>query len=286
MKVRFVLFTVFTLILFSPAIAMNVYAQEVVTDGLISYWPFDEIDLEARTVKDVWGNNHGAFDAAPELVPGKVGNALKFSGIPRPDDGIICGNHESLTSVVHVTLEFWLNADEGFRGSTRTDEATLAGISFGSEDVDVPDPYMLRLLNDGVIRIGLSDGGIVGGLAWNSQRQINANQWHHIVGTYDGVDAKIYIDGELDATRRWGRSLKYNDDTGLNFWISRARKAKSDAALRGIMDEVRVYNRALSDAEIQQNFAAEGFAEEEEEITAVDPAQKLAVTWGQVKMGM
>ena len=85
MKSKFVFVAIFTLILFSTAMTRSASPQ-VITDGLVSYWPFDEIDIQARIVKDVWGNNHGTFDAAPELVPGKVGNAFKFSGNARPNE--------------------------------------------------------------------------------------------------------------------------------------------------------------------------------------------------------
>jgi hypothetical protein len=56
----------------------------------------------------------------------------------------------------------------------------------------------------------------------------------------------------------------------------RADGANADA-VQGIIDEVRIYEKALSEAEVKQNFAAEGIAED------VESQGKLAATWGKMK---
>ena len=53
---------------------------QIVTDGLVGYWTFDEADIKGEEVRDVWGNNHGKTVGAPKSVEGKVGEALQFNG--------------------------------------------------------------------------------------------------------------------------------------------------------------------------------------------------------------
>ena len=79
----------------------------VVTDGLISYWTFDEADIDGFTVKDVVGERHGTFVGPAEIVDGgKFGNALD----PIPghvefyDSNLPAGNNPR-------TLSAWVNLD-------------------------------------------------------------------------------------------------------------------------------------------------------------------------------
>ena len=48
---------------------------QLVTEGLVSYWSFDEASIEGDVVKDLWGDNHGNMVNGPELVKGKYGQA-------------------------------------------------------------------------------------------------------------------------------------------------------------------------------------------------------------------
>ena len=52
----------------------------IITDGLVSYWTFDNEHIVDKTVKDVWGDNNGTINGNPKLVNGKVGEALEFDG--------------------------------------------------------------------------------------------------------------------------------------------------------------------------------------------------------------
>ena len=66
---------------------------QIVKEGLVSYWTLDEADTDGKAIEDVWGNNDGTIMGDPEMVEGKIGDALKFDGI---DDYVDCGNDGSL----------------------------------------------------------------------------------------------------------------------------------------------------------------------------------------------
>ena len=56
-------------------------AENIVTDGLVSYWTFDRDDIIGNTVKDVWGENNATIVGTPTIVNGHLKDALKFDGI-------------------------------------------------------------------------------------------------------------------------------------------------------------------------------------------------------------
>jgi formylglycine-generating enzyme required for sulfatase activity len=72
-------------------------------------------------------------------------------------------------------------------------------------------------------------------------------QWHHIAGVYDGATAKIYVDGELEGQTTQTAGLGTVDHP-VSIGI---RDLDKSGAFAGVIDEVRVYNNALSQAEIQ-----------------------------------
>ena len=70
------------------------HARQAITDGLVSYWSFNKAAVEGKTVKDVFGANDGTMDGNVEVVKGKVGEALKFSG-----GHVDCGSDKRLTDI-------------------------------------------------------------------------------------------------------------------------------------------------------------------------------------------
>jgi hypothetical protein len=124
------------------------------------------------------------------------------------------------------------------------------------------------------------DAGWVTGIA---QTMVNDGEWHYVGVTMDyeamgATDtAQLYIDGEPDISgnQDWnehneaGQCVKigYLNDNELG-WTP---------AFNGIIDEVAIYDRALSEDEVRGNFDAEAAT------FAVDPAEKLAGTWGAIK---
>ncbi|MCK5176788.1 MAG: LamG domain-containing protein, partial [Candidatus Aenigmarchaeota archaeon] len=113
-----------------------------------------------------------------------------------------------------------------------------------SEDV----PYALSTVGGGQFLI------MVGGTAHlvNSTTDINDNEWHHVVGTYDGTTMKIYIDGNLEDTNTdFSGNLSTNDG---NVRIGADYQATPDNFFKGTIDEVLIWNRALSPEEINASY--------------------------------
>jgi hypothetical protein len=235
---------------------MNVSA--LVKNGLVSYWTFDRADITGKNLKDVVGQNDGAISGAVNIVEGQVGEAMEFNGV---DNYVDCGIGESFTAIKdQLTLELWINADPAHPARW----SILIGISKSGVNT-----YVIGFTDQKKVDCNLWNGTLE---TWPyfSNGVLSTGKWHHIATVYDGKEAKIYIDGALDNTKKFSGDVKQN---GENFWIG-ARKSDG-LHFMGLIDEARFYNRALSVAEVEENMNAQGLA--------VAPARKLALTWGGVK---
>jgi hypothetical protein len=227
-----------------------------VTEGLVSYWTFDSDHVMAGIVIDVWGGNDGSIVGEPETVEGRNGDGLRFDGI---NDAVDCGTPEALTSILDaVTLEAWVKDER--------DAGMVAGCSRAGNST-----WMMGMNGSGRVIFDLWDGA---NQVWPdvSVAAVEAGEWRHVVGTYDGDTARIYIDGELDLVHAFPGDLVYN---GERFQIG--RRGGGDQSLKFAIDDLRVYNRALDEADIQQNLTATSLT--------VRPAEKLSVSWAHLKRG-
>ena len=235
--------------------AINIaQARQAITDGLVSYWSFNKASVEGKTVKDVFGANDGTMDGGVAVADGKVGEALKFSG-----GHVDCGADKSLIDIGdQLTLEMWIKPE-------KAGWAIIAGMSRSGSN-----SYVIAWSDQTRVDFNIWNGALE---TWpfHSLAQPDLDKWHHVAGVYDGSEAIIYINGELDSKKKFEGVIKHNDE---NFWMG-ARKSDG-LPFNGLLDELRLYNRGLSQAEIENNRDAVGLA--------VEPTQKLALTWGAIKV--
>lgn len=107
-----------------------------------------------------------------------------------------------------------------------------------------------------------------------SKTLLNDNKWHYVAGTYDGKTAKVYVDGEFEASNAAGGPFI----PGPKYIGSRDDKQE---AFTGLIDEIAFFNVALSDADIKT--IADGGLSVALGFAAVSPQSKLATTWGKLK---
>jgi len=241
-------------------VCVSMAKNEPVTDGLVSYWTFDEADIRGKTAKDVWGKNDGTIKGDPQIVAGKVGKALKFDGkadfIEVPDD-------DSLDIVEEITVEAWVKPGQaaGYGCTFRTITA---------KDIHASQPYGFYWDSaNGELEFVLSNTAKRLTVAYNYDAKVG--KWVHVAATYDTSQIKIYADGELIGTASYTSELP-KDDAPLRI----GHDGDCDRYFPGIIDELRIYNRGLTEAEILQNLASEGLA--------VEASYKLTLTWGEIKI--
>jgi len=236
-------------------------AQEPVTDGLVSYWTFDNV--KNSIVEDAWGKNDGTIQGDPKMVVGKVGNALEFDG---KKDYIEVPDSDSLDITDEITVEAWVKPDEaaGYGATFRT---------IAAKDKHASQPYGFYWdSTNGELEFVVNDASDRLTVAYDYNGKVGT--WVHLAATYDGAGIKIYVDGDVIGSKAYSQKLFVDD--GI-LCIGRDPDFGSDRYFPGVIDELRIYNRALTEAEIQRNFGSKGLAVE-------NPSDKLTLTWGQIKI--
>lgn len=238
--------------------------KKAVSEGLVSYWSFDQETVEGKTVKDVWGSNDGTIEGAPKLVKGKVGEGMEFNGsnqsvnVGDPVDGSL-----DFGARTDFTLEAWafpIDSGASMRIIDKKDDSDV-GYMLEHNILDGFQPYA----NDGN-----------GNASRVLEGMTHFNQWVHVVGVFERKgDVELFVDGESVRSVPSDAQGRENIDNKSPFYIGRR---SSGERWKGILDEIRVYNRVLSEEEIEQNFEARGGLAHSVELGA-----KLAVMWSTVK---
>ena len=264
------------------------WTEPVVTDGLVSYWTFDWQDVAGDTVIDVWGENNGTIIGNPKAVNGQVGEALKFDG---SDDYVNLTNLGDFGSQIDAsTFEAWIKTsfEEDWMTLFKIIDGRCKMPAWGIDLNAQTHPLDKVIFSEDMVLcyLGYKEGdNICVSTASGSAFPIFDGKWHHIV--YTNVP---YVDA---AKREWRTQIIYIDSERHSFGKSNVsghedfnifmesvylgagnNLGKAEGFFHGIIDEVRIYNRPLTDAEVLQNFKIG---------LSVEPAQKLPMVWGALK---
>lgn len=204
--------------------------------GMISYWEFN--DNCGTTAIDSVDTNNGALNpSGPTKIAGKFNNALQFDG---EEDYVLISDDETLETNT-LTVEVWINL------SVNNDymvilEKTDYGVG-GNE----AKGYVLELWNTGYLRWS-------GGSPLYSLLTIPTEEWIHIVCIIQTSSTSIYINGDLDNT---GIPSSYTPSNNEDLIIGECDEDCSTGGHRsfnGIIDEVAIYNKILSETEIADHW--------------------------------
>jgi hypothetical protein len=203
------------------------------TPGLVGAWGFNEDS--GTTVTDSSGNNNtGTIIGATRTTAGKYGSALSFNGT---NARVRVNSSASLNVTTGLTLEAWVRP-------TASQSAWRTIVQKQS------DAYFLNASNDNG-PLFPSGGGIFGGVTtYVSASAANPiNVWTHVALTYDGAMLRLYVNGTQVASQARTGNIQI---TSNPLWIG--GNNPYGEYFRGLIDEVRVYNRALTQAEIQADM--------------------------------
>jgi len=204
--------------------------------GLVGYWKFDEGNGIAAG--DSSGNNNsGILQNGPVWGDGKYGKALSFDGI---DDYVSVQDSLSLEVTNGITIAAWI-----YPVQTDGDRSILGKI-FDSDSLGT-QAYTLQLSLNGKLHLAWWDSTGNGHKLWSTST-VEMNKWSFVVGTYDGSYNRLYINGQLvdlSATSGTIRAATSTSPLRIGMWWSTFPNY-----FNGTIDEVMVYNRALSAEEV------------------------------------
>jgi prepilin-type N-terminal cleavage/methylation domain-containing protein len=205
----------------------------------VGKWGFED------NVQDSSGmGNHGTIHGDPQYDTGIVGKALVFDG---SGDYVNLGSGSARESLQMgtgaITVEHWIKPAAW---------SSYKGLFFGGAGGGWHG-YGTHLCSGNRLRYEVY-GSSGGRQAFNIDIGIQADKWNHIVAVFDGVNnrMKCYLDGEQKDDR--GISDPGNVQNTHNFVIGSHNG--SAWFYDGIIDEVRIYNEAISSSQIRENYYA------------------------------
>jgi hypothetical protein len=237
--------------LFVFLLSISFMAMGQAEESLVGYWPFDEgVGKEA---KDASGNGHdGELIDDPKWVQGKFDKALDFEGT---GSYVLVPDHDDLDLTDALTVMGWFNLNEAIAGNRRMmskNDSIFLIFDFGIADsLD----FLVKPNNDFV----------------ESTTTFEPGEWYHFAGTYDGDSLRIYINGEMEGEKGGTPPIAAS---GLDLWIG-FDDWDSAVGFHGIMDDVRIYSKALTADEIEKAMGGP--------VAVQMSAEKLPVIWGAIK---
>jgi len=240
----------------------EVWVEPVDPSSLVGYWSFDE---GSGTTAYDWsghGNNGTLYNGSavcaggncPNWVDGKFDKALSFDGVDDYVDTPLLQNQ-----VTEYTEEAWIKATSGATGDL---------IIIYDRGITATNGKSLTLYLSSAGHFGATDGSLCFGVdsekiwvgVYSPGYNLKDGKWHHIVGVFKSTagqpvspsNFKLYIDGKdagATATPTQIGSVT-SPVTGYEHTLI-GRSVAWDQWFNGIIDEVRIYNRALSDEEIK-----------------------------------
>ncbi|WP_340122724.1 LamG-like jellyroll fold domain-containing protein [Methylobacter svalbardensis] len=203
-------------------------------NGLVAAYGFEE--TSGTTATDASGNsNHGTITNAVSIANGHSGKALSFNGT---NAWVTVKDSASLDLSASMTLEAWVYPLAMTNGGQTVILKESSGAEvyalYADEDANLPVSY----INNGSYR------GVTG------PNRLPVNTWAHLVSTYDGQYQRLYVNGIEVANSAQSGLIQQSGGVlrlgGNSVW---------GEYFNGYIDEVRIYNRALTATEVGNNLA-------------------------------
>jgi hypothetical protein len=226
--IKYVIIALWTLLSISK---LNAQAP---TNGLVAYYPFN------GNANDESGNgNHGSVTGAVLNLDkeGKSNSAYYFNG---SSSFISVAHSSSLNLTTEATFSAWVK----FESKGTTHQKIVDKITDGTSDGYLMD---VGSYNPSTLRfIGGTQSGI--GYDYIYDGNVDFSIWKHVAITFNSQTVKLYINGVLEnVITTNGSNIQTNNNPLI---IGASNNFHPNYFTKGSMDEIRIYNRALSDTEI------------------------------------
>jgi len=232
-----------------PDLSVNKVGSEYTllasSGGLAAYWKFDEGSTNVTTADSSGHNNNGIITGATWTSDSKSGQALSFNG--SGGQYVEMPTSSSLNPTNGITISAWLKRDDS---APQNDSPRIVDKHSSNHG-----PYQLFLYSTTKHLGARLQGPASNSGDIDSGWLVPAGQWAHVAMTYDGANIRFYGNGVLRFTQPYTGGLYNSDQENV---VIGAAVNHLTGFFHGIIDEVRIYNRGLSDTEITQLYSCSG----------------------------
>jgi large repetitive protein len=199
--------------------------------GLVGWWRLDEASGSTAVDSSSLGNN-GTLQGSPTRITRGNGKALELSGTAQY---VTVPDHASLDITGAITLAAWVRLDV---------LATTYVIKKAAQDVT--NGYELGLASTGRPFLRFNQAASLDTYRVNATTILPTNgTWAHVAGTYDGTTMRVYVNATQEGTLTTSPTITTN-----NIALGLGAEGGGFRPLDGAIDDLRIYNRALSATEI------------------------------------
>lgn len=232
-----------------------------IKDDIVVYYSFDKLD--GNTFKDDSGNgNNSELVGKGKLVDGQFAKAIHLNGgivqmTPANEFIVPIGKNGQIT----MEAWFYLNAHAAYDGIISIEAVAGGCCEFRTMVNPNFNPFW-----DAAHHADKSLGNF----------KFELKEWYHYVLVADGIDGKIYVNGEFIGKQ--DENFKFPEFKKASIYIGAGENPNVHRVEDAIIDEVVIYSRALAAEEIKASMelGVKG-------VLAVEAKDKLAVSWGQLK---
>jgi hypothetical protein len=198
--------------------------------SLVGWWKLDDGQGTVAVDSSGYGND-GDIMGNPQWIEGVLGGAMDFDG---DGDYIDCGGNPMFGDMDEITVSAWLTIR-----STTTQ--WMAAFAKGESAWRLGNVSYDPRFHFGITIWNAPDASSIDGAT-----TVALNEWHHAAGIFDGDSINVYVDGLFDASNNTTEPLGTN---ALHVFIAENPEARG-RYWDGKIDDVRVYNRALTEEEL------------------------------------
>ena len=221
---------------------------DAIPEGLVGWW------LAEGTALDRTGNNHGILINGASFAEGKEGGAFRFDGV---DDAIWVDDLLGNFGKRNFTIQAWV---------ATTSKAGVQSLFSKREKCGLGNYFDVRL-GDGATRV---DGVVVAAVAGDATRKtggiarsttkVNDGRFHHLSIVRDGPELLVYVDGVAEGVSSLPVATAISNSAA--FIVGKSPCVGVDGTLqyKGLLDDIRIYDRALGPDEIAAIYKSTAFS--------------------------
>ncbi len=232
-------------------------------EGMISYWKFEG---SGATAYDSVDTNDGTLINGPVWTTGKVGRALDFDGV---NDYVEIVDTNPSLNLGNITVSAWIfpRMPSGSGAAYHYIDKRTPGPPWNFEE------YTAYVRGNGQFEVGvITTGGLV--YFPSSTGVVNMNEWSHVAFTWDGGTLKVFHNGTLIGQTSGSGNIVSNSQP----IILGTRADLTPYFFDGLLDEVAIYNRALTEDEILLHYE-NGLSGSGYEVECVIPPSGMVSWW-------